>query len=147
MLLGSYDPTRQNVVFGDVPIDGFADGTFIKVSRNQDTWTYQPGNSGKGARSRNPDKSGRFEFTLHAGSPSNAYLSSIARTDELLATGIGSCQVKDRTTLSAKCFAQQAWVIKPPDWERQKTIGEITWIIETDEVDVTHDGLVPFSPP
>lgn len=143
VLLGSYDPTQVNIVFAGVIIDGFAPDTFVKATRNEDTWTFQPSNSGGGGRSRNPNKSGRFEFTLHAASPSNGYLSTIARTDELTATGIGECQVKDRTSLNSKCFAQQAWVIKPADFERQKELGAITWIIETPEISIDHDGIVP----
>ena len=145
VLLGNYDPTSQNVSIGGVIIDGFADGTFIKAARNQDTWTFQPSNSGGGARSRNPDKSGTIEFTLHAGSPSNAYLSTLARTDELAGTGVVDCLVADRTTAQASVGAAQAWVKKIPDFERQKEIGEITWVVECLELNIMHDGLVPVT--
>jgi hypothetical protein len=143
--LGNYDPTQQAVIFNGVIIDGYADDTFIKVTRNEDTWMFKPSNSGGGARSRNPNRSGRFEFTLHSGSPSNAYLSTIARTDELAGTGVGECQVSDRNTTGAKCFAAQAWVVKPADYERQKEVGNITWIIEGVDVEITHVGLTPLT--
>lgn len=145
VLLGNYDPTQQNVSLGGVIIDGFADGTFIKASRNQDTWTYQPSNSGGGARSRNPDKSGTIEFTLHAASPSNSYLSTLCRTDELAGTGVTDCQVNDRTTAQASVAAAQAWIKKPADFERQKELGEITWVVECAELVITHDGLIPVT--
>lgn len=138
----SYDPTECTIVFNGITVDGYAPGTFIKVSRNQDTWTYQPSNSGIGARSRNPDKSGRYEFTLLNSSPANALLSTVMVEDEQSATGVGECQVKDRGTLNAKCNSESAWVVKPPDWERAKELGEITWVIEAPEVDIFHDGLI-----
>lgn len=141
--LGSYDPTEQTIVFNGVTIDGYGAGTFIKVSRAEDGWSYQPSNSGGGARSRNPNKQGTFEFTLLAASPSNGVLSQFAIEDELSGQGVGECQVKDRSTLLASCFAQNAWVKKHPDYERMKEIGEITWIIESDAIDITHDGLIP----
>lgn len=141
--LGSYDPQECNIAFNGLIIDGFGAGTFIKVSRNEDAYTFQPSNSGGGARSRNPNKSGRFEFTLLAASPSNALLSAIAQADEIRGEGIGECQVKDRSTASAKCSSQNAWIVKIPDWERAKEVGEVTWIIEADQVDIVHDGLVP----
>ena len=138
----SYDPTQQSVVFDNIPIDGFGPDTFIKVSRDEDTWSYQPSNSGGGARSRNPNKGGKFEFTLLASSPANAALSAIARKDELTGQGVGNAYVKDRTTANAYCKAQNAWIIKPPDYERQKELGAITWTIQSDSVDIYHDGLI-----
>lgn len=138
----SYDPTEVTLSFNGLTIDGYAADTFIKVSRNQDGWTYQPSNSGRGARSRNPDKSGRFEFTLLAASPSNGLLSAIADADEDSGLGVGEVQIKDRGTLTAKCAAQNGWIVKRPDWERGKEVGNITWIIESDEVSIAHDGLI-----
>ncbi len=145
MLLGTYDPTEQDVIFNGQLIDGFAPGTFIKVSRNEDGWSYQPSNSGGGSRSRNPNRSGRFEFTLLAASPSNAVLSSFAEADELSGEGVGEVFVQDRSTLSAKCRAQNGWVVKIADYERAKEVGEVTWTIESDAITMTHDGLIPNS--
>ncbi len=149
--LGNYDPTQQVIVFNGVIIDGYADDTFIKVSRNEDTWMFKPSNSGGGARARNPNRSGKFEFTLHGGSPSNAYLSTIARTDELAGTGVGECSVVDRTSTGsssgggAGAFAAQAWVVKPADYERQKEVGNVTWTIEAVDVNIIHTGLQPLT--
>jgi hypothetical protein len=138
----SYDPSKQSVTFNSIKIEGFAKGTFIKVARNQDTWTYQPNNSGGGARSRNPDKSGTFEFTLQSAHPVNAALSAIARRDELAGEGVGEAFVKDRTSAASYCQAANAWIRKPPDWERQDEVGNQTWIIEAQEVDIFHDGTI-----
>lgn len=142
LLLGTYDPTEQFITFAGQLIDGFAPGTFIKVSRNEDGWTFFPSNSGGGARARNPNKSGRFEFTLLRSSPANAILSAIAVADELSGSGVGECLVVDRSTAAASCMAQNAWIMKVADYERAKEVGEITWIIETDDVTIIHDGLV-----
>lgn len=143
LLLGTYDPQEQVLTFNGVQITGFAEGTFIKVSRNEPTFSYKPSNSGGGARCRNPNKSGRFEFTLHQGSPSNGVLSAFAQLDEALGTGVGEVQVKDLGTTTAKCKAQNGWVVQPPDWTRAKETEDIAWIIETDEVDIAHDGITP----
>ncbi len=141
--LGTYDPTKVNISFGGVTVDGFAEGTFIKATRNNDAWAWKGSNSGGGGRSRNPDKSGRLEFTLHAQSPSNGYLTQIARLDELTGTGVRSCAVKDRTSFTSNCFAGKAWIEKIPDFERGREIGEVTWILECDELDIYHDGSIP----
>lgn len=143
LVFGTYDPTRVLVSFKGVPLDGFAAGTFIKVARNEDGWTFQPSNSGGGARSRNPNKSGTIEITLHTASPANGYLSTFAVADELTAEGVGEFMVKDMSTNGAICNAQNAWIKKFPDWERAKETGEVTWVIESDDINVLHDGLTP----
>ncbi len=137
----SYDPTEVTVSFAGTIIDGFGPGTFVKVSRNEDGWTFQPSNSGSGARSRNPNKSGRAEFTLLISSPANALLMAIAQADELSGEGVGNLLVKDRATSLAKCDALNAWVMKIPDWERAKEVGEVTWVLESDEMNIAHDGI------
>lgn len=142
LVLGSYSPVDCTISFSGTIVDGYGPGTFIKVSRNEDGWSFQPSNSGGGARSRNPNKSGRFEFTLLAASPANGLLSALAQVDEDFATGVAEVLVKDRSTAAARCQAQNGWVIKHPDFERMKEVGEITWIIETDEVQIVHDGLI-----
>lgn len=138
----TYDPKQQTLVFNGIKLDGFAKGTFIKVSRDEDTFTYQPNNSGGGARSRNPNKAGKFEFTLQRASPSNAALMAIAVADELRGEGVGEAFVKDRTSDSAYCQAANAWVVKPPDYERENEVGDITWVIQAQEVDIRHSGTV-----
>lgn len=138
----SYDPTEVTQVFNGVIIDGYAPDTFIKASRNNDGWTLQMGNSGSGARSRNPDKSGTVEFTLLTSSPANAFLMAFAQADELSGAGVGEYQAKDRGTLLAKVSAQNAWIKKIPDWERAKEVGNVTWTIESDNLNIFHDGLI-----
>lgn len=141
--LGTYDPTEVNVIFNGAIIDGYAPGTFIKVSRNEDVFSFQPSNSGGGARSRNPNRSGRIEVTLLAASPANASLSAFADADEATGQGVGEFLVQDLSTAAAECQAQNAWIVKRPDWERAKETGEVTWILESDDIKIGHDGLIP----
>lgn len=138
----TYDPKNVNISFAGKIIDGFGPDTIVKVSRNEDTWSFQPSNSGGGSRSRNPNKSGRIEFTLHLASPSNAALSAIFKADELGGTGVGNAFIKDRSTNGAFCMARNAWIVKPPDWERAKEAGAVTWVLESDEISIDHDGLI-----
>jgi hypothetical protein len=141
--LGTYDPNEQDVVFKGIPIDGFAPDTFIQVTRNEDSWTFQPSMSGGGARSRNPNKSGRITLTLLAASPANGFLSAFVVADELTGEGVGECMIKDRSSAGAFCLAQNAWIIRPPDFERAKETGTVTWVIESDDISIFHAGLIP----
>jgi hypothetical protein len=138
----TYDPTEVTISYNSTPIDGFGPGTFIKVNRNVDAYTLQMGNSGSGARSKSPDKSGTIEITLLMSSPANGLLSAIQQLDELSGEGVGEFLVKDRSTAAAKCQAQNAWIKKPPDWDRGKEVGEVTWVLESDNIDILHDGTI-----
>jgi sulfate transport system permease protein len=42
-------------------------------------------------------------------------------------------------------FAQNGWIVKYPDWERAKEMGEVTWVIECDDINIFHAGLIPNS--
>lgn len=142
MAIATYDPRKVSVSFNGQIIDGFGPDSFIKVSRDEDGWSYQPSNSGGGARSRNPNKAGSIEVTLLNKSAANAILSAFAQADELTGEGVGEFLVKDRSTEGALCSARNAWIKKIPDWERAKEVGVTTWVIGTDEVNVLHDGLL-----
>jgi hypothetical protein len=137
----TYDVKNVTISVGGATIDGFGPDAVVKVSRNEDGFSFQPSNSGGGARSKNPNKSGRIEITLLAASPSNAILQAFAVADELRGEGVVEALIKDRSTALALCQAQNAWVVKFPDWERGKTVGDITWILECDDIEMIHDGL------
>ena len=44
--LKTYDPTLVTISFGAVPLVGFADGTFVTATRNEDSFTHKVGADG-----------------------------------------------------------------------------------------------------
>ena len=80
---GTYDPLLVGMTFGGVPIVGIADGTFIKVSRNEDDWKDYAGTEGEVVWARQHDKRGTVTFTLKNTSPSNEDLSAIMISDSI----------------------------------------------------------------
>jgi hypothetical protein len=79
----TYDPLLVAMVFAGIPIVGLADGTFIKIERNEDDWKDYAGTDGEVAWARQHDKRGTVTFTLKITSPSNAELSAIMKTDAI----------------------------------------------------------------
>lgn len=142
MAIATYDPRLVTVTFNGLVISGFGTDSIIKVARAEDSWFYKPSASGSGARSRNPNRQGAIEITLHNKSPSMAVLSAILVADELRGEGVGEFLVKDGSTSTSLCQARNAWILKPADWERQKEVGETVWTMSTDEVLIFHDGLL-----
>lgn len=146
MLQGTYDPQKVTVLFTgtlfSIQAVGFAAGTFIKASRNSELFSLQMGNDGQGARSKNPDKSGRVELTLMSSSQSNDEYMAVAALDELSSQGVGVLFIKDNSTASAMVHAANAWITKIPDLERGKEVGEITWVIESDAIEIIQSGQI-----
>lgn len=136
----TYDPARVVPTFAGRLISGFAEGTFIKVARNGDTFTVHVGSDGEVARSRSRNKSGQVEFTLMQGAASNDMLSAQLALDELAGTGAGAFQLQDfnGTTL---LIAPAAWVKKLADAEYGNEAGNRVWVLELGQLEGTVGGI------
>jgi hypothetical protein len=141
-MTNTYDPKAILFTFLGIPLSGFADGTFIKVERNDDTFKLVVGSDGESARARNRNRSGRITLTLLQTSPSNDYLSAAQRADELgIPGGKGPLLVKDvlGTTL---INAPDAWIVKPPAAEFGREVGSREWVFESGDIDMLVGGNV-----
>lgn len=138
-MVKTYDPKNTQIIVGGHIVQGFDDGTFIKVERNNDAFTLKVGADGEGARNKSNDKSGTFEITLLGSSASNDALSGFATADELNNGGVVPVLVKDDngTTLAE---ALTAWVRKKAPVEFGKEITSRVWVIETDSLDILVGG-------
>lgn len=125
----TYDPAQIVVTLGPYLISGFAEGTFVKVSRDEDAFLKKVGVDGESARARNKNRAGSVELTLLQSSASNDTLSSIALADELAGQGVYPLMIKDLqgTTL---VMAPNAWVKKVADVEEAKEITDRAWVLD-----------------
>lgn len=134
-----YDPKNIAMIVGGSILSGFSDATFVNAIRNEDGWMLKVGVDGEGTRSKNNNKSGRYEIELMQSSPSNDILSNFAALDEASGTGAVPVLLKDNngTTISS---ALTAWVKKYPDSPYAKETGTRKWIIETDLLNIFVGG-------
>lgn len=138
-MMRTWDPGRFNlVIFGSL-ITGFADGTFIKIERNADTFTKVVGADGRVARARMRDNSARVTITLLHTSPSNDVLSAAAAADRLTGSGVGAFLITDLNG-TTEASAPNAWIAKPAAIERGKEIGNAEWVIDVDDLDEVIGG-------
>jgi len=147
MALFRYNAKAVVANLGPVPIIGWADGQFINVALNEDTFALTMGTDGFGCRSTTNNYSGRITFTLGQWSPSNAGLKVLWLADR---ASMGNAPVwpfkmVDGNT-GALVVAAHAWVIKPADqgFERDPTSRE--WIIESENIVMTPGVSVPLVP-
>lgn len=144
MLFGTWDPTRFSIAFGSINAVGFGDGTFIKAMRNEPTFSVRVGADGNVTRVRNANRTGRFEITLQASSPTNDLMQAQAVLDEQSGGGVNATFVKDSNTKNVKAQGANSWIVGYPDLERAKEAGDLTWITETDIMDLSQGGNNPI---
>lgn len=125
-----YDPSLVVVVFRGITINGFAEGTFIKVERAEDLWTSKSGAQGDVVRVRNRNKMGSATIELLAESPANELLSAAYDLDEKDGTGSGDFMVKDLNSQKTLANAPVAWIKKIPALERATEGGKVTWVLD-----------------
>ena len=138
-MVKSYNPKDVSLIFGGQIIEGFADGTFITVARNNDSATYQSGSQGGGTRVLSGDKSGRVTFILQQSSKSNGVISAQLAAMELSGAGITSMLGKDSGS-GDRWAGATTWVVKPADMDFANELSNRTWILETDELEMVVAG-------
>lgn len=139
MALNKYNPKEVSLIVGGNIIKGYADGEFINVARNEDSYTLQVGADGDATRSKSNNKSGTIIITLRQGSPSNAILAAFNQADELNDSGIVTALVKDNSGQSLHS-AETIWVRKPADAPYAREAGDRQWTLETDNLNTSPAG-------
>lgn len=135
----TYDPGQLFMTFCNLPVDGFADGTFVTVERMTETFMSVAGAGGEVARSRSRDKRGSIKFTLLQSSKMNDRLSAIALADEVNGSGVGVFSMVDGngTTIA---IAPRAWIKKIAPVEFAKEVGPRDWEVECADLDIFVGG-------
>lgn len=134
---GNYAPDQITINFGGVDLQGFADGTFIKAVRNQQSFKIKVGAAGAVTRIRSRDFTGMVTLTLQAISDSNDFLQAQLELDEQTGLGVKPLLVKDLNGLMM-CTADKAWVRKVPDMERSDDGPNTEWEFECAKLVIHH---------
>lgn len=136
-----YNARDVLVIVGGAPMEGFADGEFVVVERNEDSFSLVVGADGEGARAASNNKSGKLTLTLLQTSKSNAVLAALNQADELTGSGVFPVLVKDNNGADLH-EASTAWIAKPAPAPYGKTISNRQWVIETDSLITFPGGAV-----
>jgi hypothetical protein len=134
MTMRSYSPDSIILVAFGVRITGFADGTFVKVSRSSPAVTKHTGADGKTTRVISLDDSGEVTFTLAQSSPANDVLSN-AFLNRKNGLGVRPFLLEDLNG-STKIHAENAWVAEPPEGEFGKELSNREWKLGLDAIDM-----------
>ena len=87
-LLGSYSPNDVSVIVNGLPLEGFADGTFVNVEYNSDAATMVEGADGSPAIAfKRGMRGATVTFTCLQTSLANNYLNALLQTQKIAASG------------------------------------------------------------
>lgn len=131
----TYNPKQVSVVFGGIPLSGFAEDSLVEAERDKEAYTKQVSADGPVTRTRVVDIAGKVTVHLMQTSASNDYLTSLAILDEASDAGVRPLTVRDasgRTLIS--CAA--AWVQKLPKTDLTVKAEKRTWILDCAEMPV-----------
>lgn len=139
MAVKTYDPKKLLITFAGVPVEGLADGTFLSVERNNDSFQLMVGADGEGARAKSNDNGGTATLTLIQTSKTNSIFSAFSALDEASGDGVAPFSVKDLSG-DTVIFAASAWIKKPATAEFGREISNREWVIESDNFTIFSGG-------
>jgi hypothetical protein len=132
----SYAPSEVVVIISQEStgfshqIVGGAEGTFVKVARDSDTWTHVTSVDNFATRVHSANDSGKITLTLLQSSPSNDVLTAVYNRDKQMknSSGLFTITVKDGSGRSVD-FAQEAYISSFPERDYDQTLSNREWVI------------------
>ena len=149
--LSSYSPEDISVVlsadFFSHNVSGFADGSFITITRVIPAATLYTGAQGDGARVLRRVKNLDITFTLHQASESNDVLSQLQILDEQAHNNDRLFAITVKDNMGRSVFSSnQCFIGTTPDGEFGTDLSTRSWILHSVGSEVFHGGNAKFNP-
>jgi len=137
----TYNPADVILTVGGKQISGYANGTFLTIERDEDSWSKDTGADGETCRTKSNNRGGKVTFTLMQSAASNQYLSALMALDELTGAGAVPVLAKDNSPGGKSLyFCEQGWLLKPAKSEFSKAPTTREWVIDSGNVVINIGG-------
>lgn len=150
-ILGSYSPEDVVIVIANDKfshvMNGYADGTFVNITREVPASTLYVGSDLSNARVVRGNKASTVTVSLHQASESNDVMSWLLGNDERTRDGAWtfSVTIKDNTGRSL-WFSPQAFISQEPDRAFSTSIENRDWGIQCVSLDGIAGGNGKYTP-
>lgn len=136
-----YDSNQVKVSFAGAPLQGYADGEFLTITLNEDSFSTVVGTDGEVSRSKTNNLTAAIEIRLMSTSPSNDILSAIYNADLIAngGAGVGAFLVTDLNGTS-EFLAGNAWIVKGADVSYDREANERVWMLSCDRMNMFVGG-------
>lgn len=129
--LFNYCPESVNcLIAGLIPIEGFVDGTFITVDKDEMPYSSVRMPDGTVSRKYNNSQTYTITITLHNGAETNNLLTKLWQVDELTQRGKFPLLIKDQSG-SDLLFSTESWIEGIPSLTKSNAIDSRVWVIKS----------------
>lgn len=132
MTLANYSPESVNCLAFGIPLNGFADGTFINISKDKVAYGSTETTDGQVARIYTNSQTYTISLTLHRGSTSNDILTKLWQLDELSQVGKFPLFIKDLSGTDL-FFSTNTWIEGVPNMVQSTNFDTRTWILKSSQ--------------
>ena len=141
MGLKIYDAGSVKISVGTFSLESYAEGTFVTIVRDEDSFTKNIGADGEPARAKSNNKGGSITCVLQQTSPSNLLLSALHQLDEISPAGDGVVPTLVEDLQGTSLFtAAESWIKKGPSAEYAADITVREWVIDTGNLVAVYGG-------
>ena len=127
----NYCPESVNCLIGGIiPVEGFVDGTFISVDKDEMPYSSIRMPDGTVARKKNNSQTYTITITLHNGAETNNLLTKMWQIDELTDRGKFPLLIKDQSG-SDLLFSTESWIEGIPSMTKSNAIDSRVWVIKS----------------
>jgi len=140
MSIKQYDPAKVAIILGGHIVTGFADGSFVTVTRTNDQWNHKSGSDGEEMRSKTNDFRGEMTLTLMQSSSSNTFIQALKTADDISGDGGVPLLVKDNSSDGTLASSEYVWVKKDPDLVRGREDNNTEWTFSCKRLTIVHSG-------
>lgn len=124
-MIFTYDPKKFLIAFAAIPLTDFAEGSFLEIEADEDSFTESIGASGEVVRVLN--RNAKLKATVHLmqHSQTNDALSAIHASDR--ANGNGVAVFSARELNGTTEVTGDGWIVRWPNIDRAKDANDVAW--------------------
>lgn len=140
MALLNYSPNDVSItIAGIYSVTGFAEGTFVKITKDTQTVSVTRAMDGTMSRIKSPDTGWKVEITLAQSSSGNDILSTLWNVDKVTGMGKFPLFIKDGSG-STMFLAATAWIEELPDVIFSNQMETRTWRFQATDATINIGG-------
>jgi len=129
--IASYCPDIVDVlVAGFIKVDGFVDGTFVQIDKDEMPYSSIRMPDGTVSRKYNNSQTYTITITIHSAAEANNLFTKLWQIDELTQKGKFPLMVKDQSG-SDLLFSTESWIEGIPSLTKSNAIDSRVWVIKS----------------